>query len=129
MLPANQIVGFLNQLFLQNKLMKLPLYLNVDTNSQKLKVDPIFLLGMVNLISGLEIWLYLKNGLMRLTDFLQTITSSHNLKGDWKFFGCAWSKMGEASLVWWQTSWMDCIWRMNRCNKLIFSILIQIHKN
>ena len=53
MLPANQIVGFLNQLFLQNKLMKLPLYLNVDTNSQKLKVGPVFLLGMVNLVSGL----------------------------------------------------------------------------
>ena len=39
MLSANQIVGFLNQVFLQNKLMKQPHFWHVDTNSQKLKVD------------------------------------------------------------------------------------------
>ena len=38
----NQIAGFLNQLFLQNKLMKQPLFLHVDTSSQKLKVDQKF---------------------------------------------------------------------------------------
>ena len=37
MLPACQIVGFLNQLFFQNELMKQPQC--VDTNLQKLKVD------------------------------------------------------------------------------------------
>ena len=36
---ANQIAGLLNQPFLQNKLMKQPIFLYVDTNSQKLKVD------------------------------------------------------------------------------------------
>ena len=38
MLSANQIPGFLNQLFLQSKLMKQPNFLHVDTSSQKLKV-------------------------------------------------------------------------------------------
>ena len=32
-LPAIQIAGFLNQLYLQNKLMKLPGFLHVDTSS------------------------------------------------------------------------------------------------
>ena len=35
MLSANQIPGFLNQLFLQSKLMKQPNFLHVDTSSQK----------------------------------------------------------------------------------------------
>ena len=39
MLSASEITGFLNQLFLWNKLMKQPHFLHVDTNSQKLKVD------------------------------------------------------------------------------------------
>ena len=39
MLSANQIAGFSNQLFLQNKLMKDPHFLHVDTNLQKIKVD------------------------------------------------------------------------------------------
>ena len=43
MLSANQIAGFLNQLFFQNKSMKEPHFLHVDTNSQKLKVDRKFL--------------------------------------------------------------------------------------
>ena len=39
---ANKIAGFLNQLFLRNKLMKQPHFLNVDANSLKLKVDQRF---------------------------------------------------------------------------------------
>ena len=39
MLLANKIVGFLNQLYLQDKIMKKPDFLHVDTNSLKLKVD------------------------------------------------------------------------------------------
>ena len=39
MLLANQIVGFLNQLYLYNKMMKKPDFLFVDTNSMKLKND------------------------------------------------------------------------------------------
>ena len=59
MLSANQIAGFLNQLFFRNKLMKQPYFLHVDTNSQKLKVDPKFYgwgwkkMGLANLASGL----------------------------------------------------------------------------
>ena len=39
MLLANGIAGFLNQLYPQNKIMKNPDFLHVDTNSLKLKVD------------------------------------------------------------------------------------------
>ena len=42
---ANQIAGFPNQLFLQNKSMKQPRFLHVDTKSQKLKVYQKFLVG------------------------------------------------------------------------------------
>ena len=37
--PANQIAGFFNQSYLQNKSMKQPDFLHVDTNSHKLKLD------------------------------------------------------------------------------------------
>ena len=37
MFSANQTAGFLNQLFLQNKWMKQPHFLDDDTNLQKLK--------------------------------------------------------------------------------------------
>ena len=39
MLLANLIAGFLNQLYLQNKMMKKLDFLHVDKNSLKLKVD------------------------------------------------------------------------------------------
>ena len=39
MFSANQIAGFFNQLYLQNKSMKQPDFLHVDTNLHKLKVD------------------------------------------------------------------------------------------
>ena len=42
MLSAIQIAGFLNQPFLQNKSMKQPYFLHVETNLQKLKVDQTF---------------------------------------------------------------------------------------
>ena len=42
MLSASQIAGFLNQLFIQNKLLKQPYFMHVDTNSEKLKVDRKF---------------------------------------------------------------------------------------
>ena len=56
---ANQIPGFLNQSFFQNKLMKQCNSLHVDTNSEKLKIDQTFFgwtwskMGVANLISGL----------------------------------------------------------------------------
>ena len=39
MLLANEIAGFVNQLYLQNKIMKNSDFLHVDTNLLKLKVD------------------------------------------------------------------------------------------
>ena len=39
MFLANQIAGFFDQPYLQNKLMKQPDFSQVDTNSHKLKVD------------------------------------------------------------------------------------------
>ena len=47
MLSANQIAGLSNQLFFQNKSMKQPQFVHVDTNSQKLKFIENFWLGMV----------------------------------------------------------------------------------
>ena len=38
-ISATEIAGYLNQAFLQSKLMKRLHFLYVDTNSQKLKVD------------------------------------------------------------------------------------------
>ena len=67
--------------------------MNVDTNSQKLKVDSKpFWLGIVkmcvaNLVSGLWNWLYLQNEQMELTNFLHAGTNSHKLRDDWKFWG------------------------------------------
>ena len=39
MLLTNQIAGFLNQIDLQNKVIKKPEFLHVDTNSWKLNAD------------------------------------------------------------------------------------------
>ena len=61
MLSANQIAGFLNQLFLQIKLMKQPHFFHVDVNSQKLKVDQnVFCcawskMDVANLLSALKL--------------------------------------------------------------------------
>ena len=59
MLSANEIPGFSNQPFLQNKVMIQPHPLHVDTNSSKLKVDWKFFgwacskMDVANLASGL----------------------------------------------------------------------------
>ena len=59
MLSAIQIASFLNQPFIQNRSMKQPHFLHVDTNSQKLKVDrKVFSwawskMAVANLVSGL----------------------------------------------------------------------------
>ena len=51
--------GFLNQPLLQNRMMKQPHFLHVDTKSQKLKVDRKFIgwagskMGVASLVSGL----------------------------------------------------------------------------
>ena len=59
MFSANQIAGFFNQPYLQNKSMTLPNFLHVDTNSHKLKVDQKNLgwawseMGVASLVTGL----------------------------------------------------------------------------
>ena len=59
MLLANQIAGFLSQLFLQNKSMKQPHFLHVDTNSQKIKADQKLFgwawseMGVASLVTGI----------------------------------------------------------------------------
>ena len=52
----------------------------------------------------------------RIKLFFHAGTNSCKLKDYWTFWGWAWSES-------------DCIWRMNRWNKLIVCILIQIYKN
>ena len=42
---TDQIAGFFNQPYLQNKSIKQPDFLHVNTSSHKLKVDQIFLSG------------------------------------------------------------------------------------
>ena len=59
MVSPNQIIGFLNQPFLQHKLWKQCNSLHVDINSQKLKVDQKPFgwawpkMAVANLVSGL----------------------------------------------------------------------------
>ena len=59
MLSANQIAGFFNEPYLQNKSMKWPDVLHVDTNSHKLKVDQKIFgfvspeTGVASLVNGL----------------------------------------------------------------------------
>ena len=55
MLSAIQIVGFLNQAFLQSKSVKQPHFWHVDTNQQKLKVfgRAESKMSVANLVSGL----------------------------------------------------------------------------
>ena len=59
MFTANQITGFFNQPYLQNKSIKQPVFLHVDTNSHELIVDQNFFgwtwsqMGLASLVMGL----------------------------------------------------------------------------
>ena len=59
MVSSNQILGFLNQPFLQNKLIKQRHSLHVETDPQKLKADQKLFgwawskMGVASLVSGL----------------------------------------------------------------------------
>ena len=59
MFSVNQIAEFLNQPYLQNKSMKSPDFLHVNSNSHKLKIDQKILewvwskMGVVSLFMGL----------------------------------------------------------------------------
>ena len=92
MLSANQIAEFSNQLFLQDKLMKDPHFLHVDTNLQKIKVDQKFWLHMIKIGSG-------QSGFGTLK--LQAARNPQKRKGDRTFF--------EWASVWSWDSKIDCI--------------------
>ena len=70
MFSVNQIAGFFNQPYLQNKSMKTPNSVHFDTNLHKLKVDQKFfscawpIMSVASLVTGLYNWLYLKNELI-----------------------------------------------------------------
>ena len=59
MFSNKEIAGFFNQPYLQNKSMKYPDFLHVDTNSNRLKIDQIILvlvwseMGVASLVMGL----------------------------------------------------------------------------
>ena len=59
MFSANQIAGFFNQPYLQNKSVKKPDFMYVDTSLRKLKVDQKRFgwtwpkMGVANLVTGL----------------------------------------------------------------------------
>ena len=59
MFSTNQIAGFFNQPYFQNKSMKWPDFVHADTNSHKLKVDQKCLgwvwlkMGVVSLVAEL----------------------------------------------------------------------------
>ena len=60
MFSANQIAGFFNQPYLQNKSMRQPVFLHVNTNSRQLKIDQKIFgwawseMGLTSLVTGLE---------------------------------------------------------------------------
>ena len=83
-------------------------------------------MGVSNLVSGLWNLLYLKNKQMETTEFLHAGTDSHKLK-ELKIFGVSMVKNGCGRFG--DGSKIDCIWRRNKVNQLIFCMLIQIHKN
>ena len=71
---------------------------------------------------------------MELTDFLQTGKNSPKLKADREIFDWAWSRMGAASMFtgpWevWSRDPKITISKMDRRNKLIFCLSVQIHEN
>ena len=91
------------------------LFLHVDKNSPKLKVDWKFLIG-----HGQKwVWpIWSQNfkidGISRMNRFLQAVRNLRKLKVDWIFFGLAWSKMCVPSLVtrllnWQFKNWTDKI--------------------
>ena len=101
-LSANRIVGFFNQPFLQNKSMKQPDFLHVNTNSRILKVIRIFLGGYSQKLVW-PVWpQYSKTDCVSRMNrymncfFLYVGTNSRKLKVISMIFGWTLSKRGEA---------------------------------
>ena len=118
MVPAIEIAGFLNHLFLRNKLMKQPHFLHAATNSQKLKVDWKFLVGHGQ---KWEWWIWSLDSKINSKIFCMLV-QIHAHKSCFKIFGVSmvkkgWDQSGN------QDSKIDCISKMNRWSKLIFCTL------
>ena len=93
---ANQITGFFNELYLQNKSVKQPDFLQVDTHSQNLKVDQKICgwewskMGVASLVMGLENCTSRMNGWKELIFcMLVQIQEAKITMFEW-----AWQKMG-----------------------------------
>ena len=87
MLSANQIAGFLNQLFLQNKNMKVSFFACWYNFTKFKSLSKNFWLGMVKNGCGQSGLYTLKlNEQMELTDYLDVTTNSWKLKRWLKIF-------------------------------------------
>ena len=86
MFSGNQIAGLFNQTYLQNKSVKYPDSLHVDTSSHKLKFDQKNLrwtlskMGVASQVTGLWNWLYFKKDSMKWTDILHADANSGKLQ-------------------------------------------------
>ena len=140
MFSANQIAGFLNHEFLQNKSIKQHHFLHADTNSQKLKVvrkcSKMFGLAIVKIwvwpfcyldskidcISRINRWIKTKSEMgvaslifcMLVQILIKTYLGGHSQKWIWP--------------VWSQDFKIDYFSKMSRWNKRIFCMLVQIQE-
>ena len=111
MFSANQVAGFFVQPYLQNKSMKWLVFLHVDTNSHKLKVDqeifgwawPEWVWSVWSRDSKIG---YLKNELMERTDFFARWCKFRKAKSYFKWF------LGGAGQKW---AWSFSSWDLKIC--------------
>ena len=129
MLSAIQILWFLNHFFLQSISMKQPHCLQIDINSQSLKVDrKFFWLSILKNKRGQSGLRILKLNLSQK----RTDGTNQLFAGKYKFTHMKrWLKFLGVTLwlVWSRDSKIDWIWRMDRKNKLIFCMVVQIQKS
>ena len=127
---VNQTAGFFHQPYLQNKSMKYPDFLHVDTISHKLKVYQKFSgwtwlkMDVASLVIELWNWLYLKNEWMEWTDILHAGANSGKLKCYFSDFWVAMVRIGRDHLFYetlksavskewiYEFSWFFACWRM-----------------
>ena len=80
-----------------------------------------------NKITGFFNQPYLQNKSIKWPNFQHVDTNSYKLKVDNIFWGGHGQKW--AWPVWSQDSEIDCISKINRCNELIFCMLVQIQES
>ena len=131
MLSANQITGFLNQLYLYNKIMKKPDFLHVDSDSWKLEVDwKRFGVGMLKIGCDQSVlWTQklalCQRGMNELNWFLVCWYKFRKAKSYCNNFLLVVVKNGLCSFRSWNSK-ICCITRTNWWSELFFYMLIQI---